>query len=990
MSTHADSPRRAWSRPWPLRMYFALLFVLLVGIAVFRVAYLDHEGATDAREEAARDADYSANAAAKQLGEYLTLLQTTTQSLGANPQIAQVLASPEQCTLTFSGIGGADRSHLDLLRADGTVACSSQRDAASEDGGYGQADWFQRALREPLLLAPVRDPRTGAPVVLSTTPMPDGQGVVAGFADLAPVAPTLAAQHGGGRPSEFLLTTRDGRTVISRSLAPRRWSGQPLPPGGLGTDIERADFDGTDRLYAQSAVPKLAWNVHVGEDLDAVLASVERQRTRQLVIAAVTLALFLLAAGLVYARVAAPIRRLSAAVGSTRVSETPTPVPVSGPAEVTSLAQDVNALIASVNSELAERRKAEVAAHESEERYRLLFEQNPRPMWVYEVGSLRFLAVNDAAVHAYGYSRDEFLAMTIEGIRPAEESERLHAHVDGRALEDVVGLQHAGIWRHRHKDGSLFDVEVTSHDHVFDGRPARVVLALDVTERMMAERALRHSEARYRELFDKASDLIATMNVEGRLTAVNEAFALATGYRHEELIGMPLDDLVPAPSRELVAQARERTLLGGAPKLYEHELIASDGSRIQVEVASRLIEEDGRPVGVESICRDISERRRLEEELRQAQRLEAVGRLAGGIAHDFNNLLTVIGGYAEMLLARNGDAQAEVQQISAAADRAAVLTRQLLAFSRRQVLQPRVLQLNDVVGGLTSLLQRLIGEDVELVATLAPNLEPVRADPSQMEQVLLNLAVNARDAMPGGGQLTIQTANVHLDEEYVSHHGEVAVGPHVMLAVTDDGVGMEPSVAEHIFEPFFTTKPVGTGTGLGLATVYGIVKQSGGSIWVYSEPGAGTTFKIYLPVVQAPIDEDRAPEPRPAVARGTETVLLAEDNTALRQLIAHMLESNGYEVLAAQTPTDAVRLARDASDRISLLISDLVMPEMNGSTLATKVSDLVPGVRVLLMSGYTDEAVARSGSLAPGAEYLEKPFGAEELAARVRETLDSE
>ncbi len=990
MTTLADAERRGWARPWPLRVYFVLLFVLLAAITLFRVAYLDRVGGKDARQEARQVATHSANAAAKQLGEYLTVLESTTKSLAANPQIGQILETPEGCTLTFAGIGGEDRSHLDLVRADGTVACSSRKADASEPGGYGDADWLRRALRGPVFLAPVRDARTGAQVLLSATPIPRGRGAVAGFAELTSVAPALAAQNSGGRPTEFLVTSEDDSVVISRSVAPERWAGRPLPPGGLGEDAEREDLDGKDRLYASAAVPKLGWTIHVGEDKDAVLASVDRLRNRQLAIAGITLALLMLAGGLVYAQVAAPMRRLSSAVRSTSVLGSPTPVAVSGPAEVMSLAEDVNTLVASVNTELAERRKAEAAAQQSEERYRLLFERNPRPMWVFEVGTLRFLAVNDAAVEAYGYSREEFLAMTIEDIRPAEEAQRLHEQVDSREAGEEVGLRHAGIWRHRRKDGTWFDVEITSHDHVFGGRPARVVLALDVTDRVMAERALLRSEARYRELFDKASDLIATMDVDGTLTAVNEAFARATGYHRDELIGMPITDLVPTDSRDLVVEARERTLEGGAPKLYEHELVARDGSRIQVEVASRLIEEHGRPVGVESICRDISERRRLEEELRQAQRLESIGRLAGGIAHDFNNLLTVISGYAEMLLARNGEAHGELVQIAAAADRAAVLTRQLLAFSRRQVLQPRVIQLNEVVSGLTPLLQRLIGEDVELAAALSPALEHVRADPSQMEQIILNLAVNARDAMPSGGQLSIQTANIHLDEEYVSHHGDVAVGPHVMLAVSDTGVGMEPEVAEHIFEPFFTTKPIGTGTGLGLATVYGIVKQSGGSIWVYSEPGVGTTFKIYLPAVREPIGEERPAEPRTAVARGSETVLLAEDNGPLRQLIAHMLETQGYDVLVAETPKDAVRLAVEQSDKISLLISDLVMPEMSGSALATEVAGIVPGVRVLIMSGYTDDAVARGGSLTPGAEYLEKPFGAEELAAKVRETLDSQ
>ena len=339
------------------------------------------------------------------------------------------------------------------------------------------------------------------------------------------------------------------------------------------------------------------------------------------------------------------------------------------------------------------------------------------------------------------------------------------------------------------------------------------------------------------------------------MTAVNEAFLRSTGYSREELLELRLEDLIPVESREALDQARTQKLAGAVDTVYEHELLARDGTQIQVEVASRLIFEDGKPVGTEAICRDISERKGLEEQLRQAQRLEAIGRLAGGVAHDFNNLLTVISGYTEALLeGRDRASEPELDQIAAAAERAAILTRQLLAFSRRQVLQPRVLQLNDVVAGLTPMLSRLIGEDVELVATLAPSLDPVLADPNQLEQVLVNLAVNARDAMPDGGLLTIHTENVELDEEYVAQHGDAVVGPHVMLSVSDTGVGMDAETLSHVFEPFFTTKPLGIGTGLGLATVYGIVKQSGGSMWVYSEPGQGTTFKALLPRADSPVD----------------------------------------------------------------------------------------------------------------------------------------
>jgi PAS domain S-box-containing protein len=550
------------------------------------------------------------------------------------------------------------------------------------------------------------------------------------------------------------------------------------------------------------------------------------------------------------------------------------------------------------------------------------------------------------------------------------------------------GFRNAGLWQHRRKDGTNLDVEVTSHDHRFDGRPARVVAALDVTDRVRAERALRRSEARYRDLFENASDLIASTDLDGRLTAVNETFVQATGYSRDELIGTRLDDLAPEEQRDLLRGAREDKLGRLETTMFQLELLARDGRRIPIEVASRLIVEDGRPIGTEATCRDLSERLRLEEELRQAQRLEAVGRLAGGVAHDFNNILTVIGGYTDAVLARNEGSEEELRQIAAATTRASSLTRQLLAFSRQQVLQPRALLVNDVIEGLMPMLSRLIGEDVELVTSLAPDVAPVLADAGQLEQILVNLAVNARDAISEGGRLTIQTSNVELDEAYLAHHGDATAGPHVLVSVADDGAGMDAETLAHAFEPFYTTKDVGYGTGLGLATVYGIVKQSGGSVWAYSEAGQGTTIKIYLPTTDAPV-EARDELPAPAVVGGAETILLAEDEASLRRLIARMLTQHGYDVIAAETASDALRIAEREPDRIELLLTDLVMPEMSGRALAERIGRVAPGTPVLFMSGYSDEAVTRNGSLEPGAAFMEKPFTGDELAAKVRQMLGS-
>ena len=387
-----------------------------------------------------------------------------------------------------------------------------------------------------------------------------------------------------------------------------------------------------------------------------------------------------------------------------------------------------------------------------------------------------------------------------------------------------------------------------------------------------------------------------------------------------------------------------------------------------------------------------AERKRLEDHLRQSQKMEAIGRLTGGIAHDFNNLLTVINGYSEMSLQslKADDAlRPNLEQIKEAGERAAGLTRQLLAFSRRQVLEPKVLDLNAVVTNVEKLLNRMIGEDVILAATRTAGLGRVKADPSQIEQVLMNLAVNARDAMPAGGKLTIETANVELDESYAREHMTVQPGRYVMLAVSDTGCGMDVETQKRIFEPFFTTKEQGKGTGLGLSTVYGIVKQSGGYIWAYSEVGLGTTFKVYLPRVDAAI---AAVEPAREVlrtARGAETVLLAEDDPALRSLLRKVLQENGYTVLEAFHGKHAVEVCEQHSGPIHLMVTDVVMPEMGGTEAAGRLSSLRPDLKVLFLSGYADDAVHRHGVLAPGTAFLQKPFVLETLARKVREVLDA-
>ena len=520
----------------------------------------------------------------------------------------------------------------------------------------------------------------------------------------------------------------------------------------------------------------------------------------------------------------------------------------------------------------------------------------------------------------------------------------------------------------------------------------QLVAALEkALEKRRLGRALRDSEARYRALVEGSIQGLS-IHRGFAIEFANASLAAMFGYAGPpELIGRDLRVLVAPdeiPRVEGYAAACQEG--GPAPPRYEFQGVRRDGTLIWVETLMSVTSWRHGTALLATFV-DVTERKRLEDHLRQSQKMEAIGRLAGGVAHDFNNLLTVISGRAQIELLRpelSGPSRRNIDLIAEAASRASTLTKQLLAFSRKQVLQPRVLDVDIVVAGMEPLLRRLIGEDIDLVTATEPGLGRVRADPGQLEQVVLNLAVNARDAMPRGGRLTVETANAELDEAYARQQADVHPGPYVILAVSDTGVGMDAETRAHLFEPFFTTKGVGEGTGLGLATVYGIVKQSGGHITAYSEVGRGTTIKIYLPRVDA-ASEVRGAEPEPVVLRrGSETVLLVEDDEAVRELTCEVLEMHGYTVLAVADAGEAPRVLEGASRPIHLLVTDVVMPRLSGRELTERLRSLRPGLKVLYISGYAGTAVVHHGVLDPGTPFLQKPFTPDALLRSVRKVLD--
>ena len=671
-------------------------------------------------------------------------------------------------------------------------------------------------------------------------------------------------------------------------------------------------------------------------------------------------------------------------------------------------------VLTAIVRDITERKQAEQTLRLSEQKYRDLFESANDSILIFEPETETILAANARACETYGFGPDGLVGTSLK---------RLTKDV-ARGEQQLAELVERGTYRdfetvHFRKDGSEIEMLVNSSVITYEGKKAVLSINRDVTERKQAEEEIRRLNQdleqrvveRTGELREsqKLFQVLATVspvgifrtNAEGHCTYVNQRWCEMAGLTPEEAQGEGWAQAIHPDDRERVSEEWYQAAKEGLWFRTECRFQRPDG--VVTWVFTQALAEktkDGEIIGYVGTITDITERKQVEkalreseEQFRQAQKMEAVGRLAGGVAHDFNNLLMVMRGYGELLLNQldaNDPLRRNAEEIQKAAERATALTQQLLAFSRKQVLQPKVLDLNAVVTDVEKMLRRLIGEDIELTAVLDLALGRVKADPGQIEQIILNLAVNARDAMPQGGRLTLKTANVTLDQAYVRQHLDATPGPYVLLAVSDTGVGMDAETRSHIFEPFFTTKEAGKGTGLGLSTVYGIVKQSGGTIWVESAPGRGTTFEIYLPLVEEAAASGELhpalPAPTPG---GTETSLVVEDEMSVRKLAAEFLGSNGYRVLEAQDGAEALQVCEEHRAPIHLLLTDVVMPGMSGRELAVRLVGARPEMKVIYVSGYTDDAIVQHGVREEGTVFLQKPFSLDTLARTVREALDS-
>lgn len=653
----------------------------------------------------------------------------------------------------------------------------------------------------------------------------------------------------------------------------------------------------------------------------------------------------------------------------------------------------LESLPVAIGRALREKQRAEEAMRLQErilrakKEWELTFDAVPDPILLLD-RQCRILRANRAAAELAGLQCSQLI-----GQRCYEVIAGLCAPSSGCPLEQALATgREARSEVSDARSGKIYEAAVSPLRESGGEVSGCVCVLRDVTGRKQAEIALRRSEERYRNLFENASDMVCTLDLAGNFTSLNKTGEAISGYTRQELLARNFSEIVPPEYVPRIRREARRALTGAMVEPLELQIVAKNGRTIPLEVNGNAVWKDARQVEILAIARDVTLRNELAKQLIQSQKMEVVGQLAGGVAHDFNNLLGVIVGFSDLLLERlsAGDPQIKyVEQIKKAADRAVAVTRQLLAFSRKQVLQLRELQLNTLLEEMEPLIRHLVGERIDLGMMLDPGLGQIRADPGQVQQLVMNLIMNSRDAMPKGGTLTIQTMNARLDEDCARRHPDVRPGNYVTLAVSDSGMGMDAETKSHIFEPFFTTKPAGKGTGLGLSTAYGIVRQSGGHIWVYSEPGEGATFKIFLPRIAGVGETEMFNMAIEAPSGGGATVLVVEDESSVRELVHEFLESDGYILLEAKGGAEALEIAEQDSSTIDLLLTDVVMPGISGPQLVQRLATLRPGMQVLYMSGYPVESVDAYGMNMAASNFIAKPFTREALLRKVRDVLES-
>ncbi|MDQ1330600.1 MAG: hypothetical protein QG578_864, partial [Thermodesulfobacteriota bacterium] len=642
--------------------------------------------------------------------------------------------------------------------------------------------------------------------------------------------------------------------------------------------------------------------------------------------------------------------------------------------------------------QIEDKKQSEEALRKSEEKYRLIFEYSPLGLLSFDEKGV-ILACNENFVRIIGSSQDALVGLNMINLPDKQIVSAVQ-----KALGGGTGLyedEYHSVTADKVTPVRVMFAPMITGDGIIHGG---VGIVEDITDRKRSENALRESEKKYRLVLEANPDPMIVYDIMGNVIYLNPAFAGLFGWSLEERIGKKMDDFVPDENWPETRMMIDMMIAGKNFSGIETRRLTRDGRIIPVSISGSCYrnQEGYIEAGVINL-RDITEIRRaeaekkkLEEQYRQAQKMEAIGQLAGGVAHDFNNMLNIILGYAQMALIKiekSGQINAELQEIMGAARRSADLVKQLLAFARKQTIAPKELDLNVTIEGMLNMLRKLIGEDIDLLWMPAENLWPVKMDPVQVDQIMANLAVNARDSISGVGKITIETGNVEFDDSYCIQHDGFIPGQYAMLAVSDNGCGMDKETRDKIYEPFFTTKESGKGTGMGLATVYGIVKQNNGFINVYSEPGKGTTFKIYMPRCRDEAMVTDEPRLEAGQLNGTETVLLVEDDEVLLKMAETMLEEFGYHVLTAGSPGEAIELAGQYAGEIHLLMTDVVMPEMSGRDLQKRFSELRPGAKCLFMSGYTANVIAHHGILDEGVNFLQKPFIMNDLAYKVRIAL---